>query len=90
MSVSLPFFGVILILNIWLRLSYSLFSVSGLWDGVEFPASNEGVEQFEDINDRTLSFNVDTINPDGTNSMVVDRVTKFKSFVSCSSIARGT
>ena len=48
------------------------------WEGVEFPASNEDIDTFEEINDRTISVNVYAIDPNGTNSIVVNRVTKIK------------
>ena len=48
------------------------------WDGVEFPASNEDIDTFEEINDRAISVNVYAIDPNGTNSIVVNRVTKIK------------
>ena len=46
------------------------------WEGVEFPASNDDIDTFEEINDNTISVNVYGIDPKGTNSIVVDRITK--------------
>ena len=48
------------------------------WVGIEFPASNEDIDTFEEINDRAISVNVYAIDPNGTNSIVVNRVTKIK------------
>ena len=47
------------------------------WDGTEFPASNEDTDTFEEINDRAiLTVHVYAIDPNGTNSIVVDWTTK--------------
>ena len=48
------------------------------WEGVEFPAENEDINTFEEINDRTISVNVYAIDPNGTNSIVVNRISKIK------------
>ena len=58
------------------------------WEGVDFPASNEDIDTFEEINDRAISVNVYAIDasqnsrgirdPNGTNSIVVNRLSKIK------------
>ena len=48
------------------------------WDGVMFPASNEHINTFEQINKDCISVNVYKINPNGTNTIIVDRVTKIQ------------
>ena len=48
------------------------------WDGVEFPASEEDIDTFEKVNSNTISVNVYGIDPNGTNSIVVHKVTKIK------------
>ena len=45
------------------------------WDGVNFPASNEDIKHFEEINKNTFSVNVYTVDK-GNNKIRVDRVTK--------------
>ena len=45
------------------------------WDGVNFPASNEDIQHFEEINNNTFSVNVYTVDNDN-NKIRVDRVTK--------------
>ena len=45
------------------------------WDGVNFPASNEDIQHFEEINNNTSSVNVYTVDNDN-NKIRVDRVTK--------------
>ena len=44
------------------------------WDGVNFPASNEDIQHFEEINNNTFSVNVYTVDNDN-NKIRVDRVT---------------
>ena len=46
------------------------------WDDVEFPAELSDIEHFEEINKNTISVNVYAIDPNGTNTIVVNRVTK--------------
>ena len=48
------------------------------WEGVEFPAENEDINTCEEINDRTISVNVYAVDPNGTNSIVVNRISKIK------------
>ena len=45
------------------------------WDGVNFPASNEDIQHFEEINNNTFSVNVYTIDED-INKIRADRITK--------------
>ena len=45
------------------------------WDGVHFPASNEDIQHFEEINNNTFSVNVYTIDEDN-NKIRADRTTK--------------
>ena len=45
------------------------------WDGVEFPACNDDIDKFEEVNDNTKSVNVYTIDRD-VDKIRVDKVTK--------------
>ena len=45
---------------------------------MEFPASTEDIDTFEEINDRARSANVYAIDSNGTSSIVAHRVSKSK------------
>ena len=45
------------------------------WDGVNFPASNEDIEHFEEINNNTVSVNVYTVDNEN-NKIRADKITK--------------
>ena len=48
------------------------------WDGVMFPASNEDIDTFGQIHKESISVNVYKTDPNGTNTIIVHRVTKIQ------------
>ena len=45
------------------------------WEGINFPASNDDIDKFEEINQNSISVNVYKINPD-VDKIIVHRITK--------------